>query len=152
MTFTAGLPHKNLDQAEAELNSRSDPSSPNFRQWFSTSEVMALTEPKQAVRDAVERWFADGGASCVTVHAIMRCTATVTQVGRQMVTDDHCFKYALVSPRWKLSFPHEFQPFEMTATSGVLLSSEYTQKTRLDYPSNCVDSYSLCRKWVEVGV
>lgn len=34
----------------------------------------------QAVHDAVVNWFAEGGASCVTVHAMLRCTALVGQV------------------------------------------------------------------------
>ena len=155
MTLTAGLPHRNLDLAEAELFARSDPLSPNFRQWFSTSQVMALTEPKQAVRDAVEQWFADGGASCVTVHAIMRCSATVTQVGQQWVRTTAAsgvLPFNPTQPRWKLSSPHGFQLFETIATSGVLLSFEYTRKTQSNCPSNCVASYSLCRKWVLGGV
>lgn len=36
----------------------------------------------RAVHDAVVNWFAEGGATCVSVHAMLRCTAMVGQVWR----------------------------------------------------------------------
>ena len=114
MTVVAALPLQNLHIVESEIADRSNPKryagsssrllpvcgeaaskycppaalqcSPNFRKWFTIPQVTALTQPAQAVRSAVINWFNEGGADCVSVHAMLRCTATVAVVRCRRLT------------------------------------------------------------------
>jgi tripeptidyl-peptidase-1 len=80
VTFTAALPPRNTATLERLLAAAADPTSPQYGQWLSQTEVNELTAPEPAVRKQVHTWLARGGAKCVDWPTSLRCTASVRSV------------------------------------------------------------------------
>ena len=104
VTWSVGFRLDNAAVIEAELEARSRPGSPHFRQHMSQGAVRQLLDPGIRVRAAAAKTLSRGNATCVDLVVGLRCTARVAAINALYGTELHEYVHVAGngSPRQRL--------------------------------------------------